>query len=78
VRAKFITQLTSQVSPPSGEKLCSHPQVVAVTSDQRNRTRIGFASGYPTRVKFITQLTSQVAPPSGEQLRSHGQVLNSR
>ena len=29
-RVKFITQLTSQVSPPSGEKLCSHRQESAV------------------------------------------------
>ena len=41
IRVDSITQLTSHVSPPSGENACSQRQVVAVMSDQRKRTRIG-------------------------------------
>ena len=39
--SRSMTQLTSQVAPPSVENACSQRQVVAVMSDHRKRTRIG-------------------------------------
>ena len=41
---KSITQLVSQVLPPSSVKACSHRGVGVVTPDQVNRARMGAPS----------------------------------
>ncbi len=66
-RVDSITQLTSQVSPPSVEKACSQRQVVAVMSDQRKRTRIG----RPLNVSSATNvpMPSEKPPTTGGSRR---------
>ena len=59
LRVDSITQLTSQVSPPSVEKACSQRHVVVVMSDQRKRTWIG----RPLRVSSAMNVPTPSSKP---------------